>query len=378
MLVVGTLYVIPRSGKYHSDPNFFGKMDPYCTVIFNGEEKFTEIAMQQGKTPIWKTKIPFALRSDQITNQDTQIKFVTYDYDGKSKKQHIGSGSILLKEVTKFKENQKVIELFDSKNKPTGSITVDFVVSDDQIPIDSLNAKSDAVSKKTPVSTGTLIMRPKIANLNVEPEKYGKLHPYIVAIMGDQAYQTSIAKSAGKLASWQEALSFNLYDDEVIMVRVLDSEELAADDPICEALINIQYILESMQNGICEITINLEYRGKDAGQLTIEFELSKLVFENPVKFYSPITIPRGGYVCKKIKYTNPDNQKKTLSIITSESPKLVQIRNPALTLNAKSYTEIRLKLFAPQDSEEVEVRVDVVVEELNEIEETLIFRIRST
>jgi len=161
------------------------------------------------------------------------------------------------------------------------------------------------------------------------------------------------------------------------MVRVLDSEELAADDPICEALINTQYILESMVNNSCEITINLEYRGKDAGQLTIEFELSKKTFENPVKFYQPINIPRGGFVCKKIKYTNPDNQKKTLSIISDDSSNLIQIRNPALTLNSKSYTEIRIKLFAPQDSDEAEVRVDVLIEELNEIEETLIFRIRA-
>lgn len=272
MLVLGTLIVIPRSAKYEQDNAFWGKMDPQCTVIFDGEEKSTDIAFGQGKTPAWKTSLNFALRADQLTKEDAKIQVETYDTDGKKKRQLIGAGFLYLKDITKGTEGQQTLKLYDAKNKFAGVINLDVRISTEQLPIDSIGVKPSATNTQTGIGPGTLIVRPKVANLIVEPEKTGKVHPYVVIIMGDQAYQTNIAKVQGKLATWQDALAFDLRDDEVFVVRVLDSEEINADDPLSEALINLQYVIEALMQGTTELTINLEYRGKDAGQLTLEFE----------------------------------------------------------------------------------------------------------
>lgn len=375
--VVGTLIIHPRSGKYESDADWFGKMDPLVVVTFGNDQKTTEVAKDQGKTPVWKAQLAFSLRTDQLSNPNTLITFDTFDADGKTKREAIGAGTLLLSEISKSPDTTKVIKLYNAKNKFKGTITVDFRITGEDVgEPSSPNPVSFSPTMRRGIGPGTLIVRPKLAILKAE-DRSGKIDPYVVVIMGDQAYQTSVATGQGRQPQWQDALSFDLRQNETLMVRVLDAEEMSADDPIGEALINLQYIGESLVQGFADITINLEFRGKDAGQLTLEFELNNQVFDNPVKFYSTVDIPRGGYACKKIKYSNPDNQKKTLSVVPNERTNLVQIRNPSLTLNAKSYTEIRVKLFAPKGNHEEEAQVDVIVEELGQIEESLIFRIRS-
>ncbi|KAJ6551411.1 hypothetical protein B0H19DRAFT_1378151 [Mycena capillaripes] len=64
---IGTLIVIIAKANHLPDKRNFGKQDPYCTVVFNGEKQRTEVVKRGGQRPVW----------------DEEFRFKIYEYDTK-------------------------------------------------------------------------------------------------------------------------------------------------------------------------------------------------------------------------------------------------------------------------------------------------------
>jgi len=85
----------------------------------------------------------------------------------------------------------------------------------------------------------------------------------------------------------------------------------------------------------------------------------------------------GGCVSMKIKYVNQDRARKSIRLV-SENEELVVVKNERLVLEANGVGEIRLRLRAPgNESREAGCRVDVRIDEWDQVEQSLYIRLRA-
>ena len=373
--VVAKMTIRPTSGRFLRDKDLVGKMDPFIKVTFDKSTKATDVAENMGKFPTWNTDLQFNVTEDQMNRKEIHIVLEAYDQDPSGKSEYIGIGKILFSAIRDVEELSDTVEILDSKGNQQGTIQVECTL---RLGADSPGSKNRANVSEQGLGKGTLIVRPIMATLQRNTEMIGNMDPYVVVILNEQAFMTNVAESGGKQPTWKDALSFELKGGEEFMVfRVMDSDRGTADDLIGEALINMEYLAGMFVGDGAELQIPLEYKKKTVGQLTLEFEYFPDVFDCPVKFYGPIDIKRGDYICKKIKYSNPDNMKKTLKILTADQTNLVQSRGSEFIINPRGYTEIRFKIYAPSRSIEATARLDIFVEELGKVEESLVFKLRA-
>jgi len=164
-----------------------------------------------------------------------------------------------------------------------------------------------------------------------------------------------------------------LYENEDMIVRVFDVN-VEKSSTFGEGKINL-YELATKNNHL-NITTPL-YSGKQkVGEVTLNFEFFSETFDNPVRVFPVVSVKKGEFINKKVRYNNLENIQKSL-IIRTEDKDLVFIKNQILTLPPKGFVEIRFKIFAPVQEPEANCKVDVIVEEMKEIEESLLFRVKS-
>jgi len=94
-----------------------------------------------------------------------------------------------------------------------------------------------------------------------------------------------------------------------------------------------------------------------------------------VKSYQPIHIKKNEKISKKIKYYNPDEYAKTLTVSTANLD-LVIVKTPSFVIPPKNYQEIRLKFSSPQYGEQ-RCKIDIFNTKSAMVEETLLFKLRA-
>ena len=371
--VAGSLSIHPKSANLEGDVLIDSKTSSYVEILFNGERKSTENAINQGKSPAWTTKLNFTLTDKDLDTPDIQIIVDVYIDNGKGVKELFGRGSLKFSEIRKQSQIQKAVSIYDKKGKGRGSVQFDITLKKDLQVLQS--QKPSNVSKSKKLEKGTLVVQPKTGRLKKNVDLVRKVDPCVVVVVGEQALRTNSAEE-GSYPTWKDVLSFEMKgSEEYIVFRVIDLAAGPTEDPLGEAIINIEDLTQALVDNSAEITIDLELKGKGVGQLTIEFDFLNDLFTNPVKLYPIMEIKRGEYICKKIRYSNPDNIKKTIKIFSVDKANLVQPRVSDLVINPKSYVDIRVKIFAPGFSKQATSRLDIFVEELNQIEESLVFQL---
>jgi len=201
-----------------------------------------------------------------------------------------------------------------------------------------------------------------------------QLQPYLVVAHGDVAYETnSITFTSSESGTFNDIITYPHLagEDLVIKLNVTTQDE---SDCIGEGLLRLDPI-RANYSGTVVTTVPLLYNNSKPGEVTLEVELLSEIFESRVKSYQPIHIKKNEKISKKIKYYNPDEYAKTLTVSTANLD-LVIVKTPSFVIPPKNYQEIRLKFSSPQYGEQ-RCRIDIFNTKSAMVEESLLFKLRA-
>ena len=119
-------------------------------------------------------------------------------------------------------------------------------------------------------ATGRLIVRPQTAKLAHNRDfLLNKMDPYCVMTVGGQTFNTSIARGMGKTPGWSDALTFNINNDQVLMIRMFDKDRLSRDDFIGECAVPLNDVY---QRGTVTNWYNVTNQGRLEGSIMVSME----------------------------------------------------------------------------------------------------------
>jgi len=228
-----------------------------------------------------------------------------------------------------------------------------------------------SLSPKKPIkhAIGTVVVKPIGGRFEFGVTDQQRLH--LAFIHGQTGFKTHASEGSGRRPTWKDVLSFPLMEFDDLIVRLFDDNAYYYQ-VLSEGLIQLAAI--GRRGNFHKIAVPLMSGSKKMGEIDLELEFYTDVFLNPVRMIPRIDVKRDESLSKKIRYINSDDVTKTLKI-KSDNPDLVLVKTDTLTLYPNKFVEIRLKVFAPKMAES-KCRVDVIVQETNTIEESLLFRVR--
>jgi len=226
-------------------------------------------------------------------------------------------------------------------------------------------------SPKKPIkhAIGTVVVKPTGGRFEFGVTDQQRLH--LAFIHGQTGFKTHASESSGRRPTWKDVLSFPLMEFDDLVVRLFDDNAYYYQ-VLSEGLIQLAAI--GRRGNFHKVAVPLMSGSKKMGEIDLELEFYTDVFLNPVRMIPRIDVKKDDFLSKKIRYINSDDVTKTLKI-KSDNPDLVLVKTDTLTLYPNKFVEIRLKVFAPKMAES-KCRVDIIVQETNTIEESLLFRVR--
>jgi len=229
--------------------------------------------------------------------------------------------------------------------------------------------RSSSPKKPTKHAIGTVVVKPVGGRFDFGVTDQQRLH--VAFIHGNTGFKTYASEGPGRRPTWRDVLSFPLMEFDDMIVRLFDDNAYYYQ-VLSEGVIQLGAI--GRRGNFHKITVPLMSGNKKMGEVDLELEFYTDIFNNPVRIIPRIDIKRGETISKKIRYVNSDDQKKTLKI-KSDNPDLVFVKTDTLNLPGNKFVEIRFKILTPKMAES-KCRIDIIVQETNTIEESLLFRIR--
>jgi hypothetical protein len=359
---------------FNKDHDLIGKQDPFFVFSLEKTQVRTEIAKNAGQDPKWLEATTLYATSQQIA-QDQVILIEAFDEDvGGS--DYLGETTIKLSQLRPAPDTFVKLPLYnknDKKRLEIGWIGADFDLkgnlpqklgtSTQQYATSSSNARTRSV--------GTFVVNPIDGRLDSVSDQQAC---HLVFVHGDTAYQTADSEGPGKKPIFKDLISFQQLEGENVIVRCFDND-LQRGGLIGEGIIPIANLPRNYRN---PLRVELTNAGRRTGEINVNIDVfPDYVFKNPVKVYNTLTINRGDYISKKIKYSNPDSYPKNL-LIQSDNRDIVLVKTERLTIPAHSFGEIRFKISAPTISQQGQdvCCVNIVIEDSKVPEESLLFRVK--
>ncbi|KAL4512784.1 hypothetical protein ABPG72_017469 [Tetrahymena utriculariae] len=116
---------------------------------------------------------------------------------------------------------------------------------------------------------GTLIVRPKSAQLTYDTETFGKMDPFINVMIGSQKQTSAVAKDQGKTPVWIDQFNFKILNDNMLTFTIYDYDTFSSSDFIAEGSCSLA---NAFQGGKRTEYAPCMRKGKSAGQVVFEFE----------------------------------------------------------------------------------------------------------
>eukprot|EP00825_Cyclidium_porcatum_P035178 TRINITY_DN368_c0_g1_i3.p1 TRINITY_DN368_c0_g1~~TRINITY_DN368_c0_g1_i3.p1 ORF type:complete len:272 (+),score=33.34 TRINITY_DN368_c0_g1_i3:98-913(+) len=135
--------------------------------------------------------------------------------------------------------------------------------------------------------SGTLVIKPLSAKLTRDTETFGTMDPYCQITFGSQKFKTAVAHNAGKTPSWNDTFTVRRANEDQIAIDILEHDTFSKDDYIAQGNFPLQNIF---LKGSSSEWINLNYKGKPAGQILIGFQFTKDGGQQP-QIYQPMQQP---------------------------------------------------------------------------------------
>jgi Ca2+-dependent lipid-binding protein len=363
----GTLSIHVVEAKFTFASDY--KMDPFVRVTIDKDRQQTKTLLNGGKNPKWREILRFKITPSQISRIDSMIiQFEAFDAQSDTAELFLGKALYSLSKIKNKGSQTSLLEIQDKSNKVVGSLHVEL---DFKADMEGSPQKNKYMEK--PKIRGTLVLRPKSAQLLIDVDTTGAQDPYLIFIHGNEAFQTSICEDGGKTPVWNDVITFHFKEGEDLQIKCFD------DDPNKDEMIGEGALALSQYKDMDAFQANVSLRttkGKPAGTLQLEIEYLVHVFDSPVKIYPLLQVRSGETASKKIKYHNPDKFNKVLRI-KSENDNIVLPKTKQISISANSYGEIRFKISPPDGMLPVKCRVDIIVEDTNIIEESLLFNVKT-
>lgn len=368
---LNNLLIRPKAGRFNKDADFFSKMDPMVKVTIGGDSQKTQTAYNTGKNPTWKDVLTFRLSSQQVTfPEQVVVTFEAFDEDGKNKFELLGSAVMKLSQAKTRPGDINTIQLLDKRNKPVGTIDVEFELQGSQMGQSQQSPyKQDKHMFRKPV-IGTIVVKPSSAKFDAGVSDNEEF--YLVLNHGEISYQSMMSEGSGKKPTFKDIICFSLFDNEEMLIKVFDND-VNKNEQVAEGFVQISAL--ARRGPIHNLLVPLSNSGRKIGELTVEVEFLPEIFDNLVRVYPAVSVKKGESVTKKIQYTNPDRFKKTLSF-KSNKRELVQAMPETVTIQPNEYVEIKFKIFGPNTTED-RCRMDIIVEDTRFLEESLVFKVKS-
>jgi Ca2+-dependent lipid-binding protein len=359
---------------FNKDTDLIGKMDPFFVFTVEKPQVRTEVAKNAGTDPKWLESTTLYVTSQQIA-QDQPLLIEAYDEDiGGS--EYLGEATIKLSQTRSTPDFIK-LPLYnknDKKKLEIGWIAADFELKGGNAPKTSTQQyASNTSTNARNRSIGTFVVNPLDGRLDSVSDQQAV---HLVFVHGETAYQTADSEGPGRKPVFKDLISFQQLEGENVIVRCFDND-LNRGGLIGEGIIPLANLPRNYRN---PLRVELSNNGRRVGEINVNLDLfPEYTFKNPVKVYNSITINRGDYISKKIKYSNPDSYPKNL-LVQSDNKNLVLVKTERLTIPAHSFGEIRFRITAPtnpsQSGQDV-CCVNIVIEDSKVPEESLLFRIKS-
>jgi len=365
----GTLHVHVVEAKFLIQGDY--KMDPFMRVTLDKDKQQTKTLLNGGKNPKWREILKFKLTPSQLSRIDSMtLQFEAYDAQSDTAELFLGSALFSLSKLKNKPVQSANLEIHDKMNRMIGALQVEF---DYRADIESpLKMVSNRLSEKSKIN-GTLVIRPKSAQLFVDVDTTGEQDPYLILIHGNEAFQTTTCEDGGKNPKWDDVITFQFREGEDVQIKCFDSDP-NKDEIIGEGVLSLKSYKDAK---VFQTNVSLKTPlGKPAGTLVLEIEFIDDIFESPVKIYPLLQVVSGEHLSKKIKYHNPDKFNKVLRI-RSQNESLIIPKTNQVMIAPNAYGEIRFKILAPENQLENRCRVDIIVEDTNIIEESLLFKIKA-
>ena len=114
---------------------------------------------------------------------------------------------------------------------------------------------------------GTLILKPTTARLFRDCDTFSKMDPFIKFVLGSTTSKTKTHEGGGKKPNWNDTLTFTVAKDTTLDILVYD-EDPASDDLVGSTTVDLAPVMKS---GSYKDWVTIHYKGKEAGQVFIEF-----------------------------------------------------------------------------------------------------------
>ena len=129
------------------------------------------------------------------------------------------------------------------------------------------------------MSTGTLIVKPYMAEIATSTEWLSRMDPYVIAWIGNQEQRTKPAVDQDKRPTWSDVLRFNIGGPvSTLRLALYDKDNVTHDDFIAECNINLSEVLG---RGNFSNSYPLTKQGKSNGTIMIAFESQPSGFNAP-------------------------------------------------------------------------------------------------
>jgi len=97
------------------------------------------------------------------------------------------------------------------------------------------------------------------------------MDPYVRIRVGSQSSQTQVAQSAGKHPTWSDRLMFKKTTEDIVNFEVWDRDRNSRDDLVGSGAVSLAKLYLKGNKSL--ETVQLVYKGRNAGQLQVEIEL---------------------------------------------------------------------------------------------------------
>ncbi|EAR93970.3 C2 domain protein (macronuclear) [Tetrahymena thermophila SB210] len=116
---------------------------------------------------------------------------------------------------------------------------------------------------------GTLIVRPKSAQLTKDVAFLVEMDPEIHVTIGSQKFKSSVAQGSGKNPVWPDQFNFRVMNDTLLTFTIYDHDDWSKSEFVAEGSCSI---VNAFQGGKKTEFAACMRKGKNAGQVVFEFE----------------------------------------------------------------------------------------------------------
>ena len=366
-----SIIIEPKLGSFTTLTQSSGNICIYFT--FQKESKISSPAIQKNSIYQWNDSLKFLYDQDIFSNnKDIFILVEARHYILSESYKFIGRNVYNLSKIYDSNQHLVTIDIYDAKSNRVGYLEVQFSISrPNTSPSENLikfSAKADKV-------TGTFVFTPLYLKVEESLGNTGRMNPFLSLQYDDQAYKTTSSTWADKVYNFNnDILSFDLIKDqtEVIVYALYTGNNDNVD--LGQAKLNLASVSATAKESM-RYSLVFKNQEKEVATLTYSIEFVSDIFPSPPKVYPVVSLEPKQIKGFKVKFQNKSNKAKTYAVFSPDG-NIVKVITPEVKIEDGASGDIIFSTTLPLNIDYCLARIDIWNKERNEIEESLLVRLK--